>query len=43
MIAQDEDIRTTDDGDERDMAWVDEHGRDMTPGPWFDDSGRGWL
>lgn len=43
MIAQDEDIRTTDDGDERDMAWVDEHGRDMTPGPWLDDSGRGWL
>lgn len=43
MIARDEDIRIADDADERDMAWVDEHGRDMTPGPWFDDSGRDWL
>lgn len=29
--------------DERDLSNVDEHGRDMTPGPWVDTSGRDWL
>lgn len=28
-----------------DTPWpfVDKHGRDLTPGPWADDSGRDWL
>lgn len=24
-------------------SFVDRHGRDLTPGPWADDSGRDWL